>query len=92
MKIEAGTILVLEHGEYSDYSFDGPVRVVKDFDQKEVCDAFLAQWTKGTGSDWRPYPDESQFIAWLTKEQYVESMDNVHSWYLGSYSFNPEIQ
>lgn len=90
MIIKANTILVFTHGEYSDYSFDGPLHVTRDFDQAEVSSEFRAQWKRP--DEWTYRPSESDFIAWLTKEGYVEAIDNVHTWHIGDYGFEPEIQ
>lgn len=80
--IKAGTILTLEHGEYSDWSYEGPFRVVHDFDQQMAADAFKAA-NKSTWS-W-------DFAEWLSREGYVEDVPDGFRWYLGSYGFNPEI-
>lgn len=88
MKIKEGTILVLEHGEYSDYTFDGPFRVLKEFDQAIISAEFRAQFVP-------PYqgarPDESDFIGWLARNGYVENLA-AHRWHIGCYEFEPEIQ
>lgn len=34
MLIKEGTVICLETGEYSDYSFHGPFRALRDFDQR----------------------------------------------------------
>ena len=90
MKITAETIIVFDHGEYSDYSFTGPLRVIKDFDQVEVSELFREQWMPT--NKFERYPSCSEFIAWMTKELYVESIDGVHNWFIGSYEFDPVIQ
>jgi hypothetical protein len=91
MKIKAGTTLILEHGEYSDYTFAGPFRVLKDFDQAEVCAEFRAQWKPDPQEDWRDSPSEYEFIGWISKAGYVEDVP-AHKWHIGSYRFDPSIQ
>ncbi len=90
MKIKAGTILVLEHGEYSDYGFDGPFKVLKDFDQAEIAEVFREQWKPAYEGD--TYISERDFIAWLSKEFYIKDIAGCHHWHIGSYGFQPEIQ
>ena len=91
MKIAAGTILVLETGEYSDYTFSGPFRVLRDFDQTEVVAAHVAQWI--APNDWEKAPDTDSFMGWLSSERYIEPIDGVVSWYIGSYGrLEPVIQ
>lgn len=89
MKIRAGTVLVFDHGEYSDYSFTGPFRVLKDFDQAEVSEQFREQWK--APNEWRNNPDESEFISWMNLTGYVEDLPS-HQWHIGSYGFSPSIQ
>lgn len=104
MKILAGQTITFETGEYSDFTYVGPFTVLKDFDQKEVVDAYL-EFDKPTeevvtyvdrlGVE-RLYtkkivPDDDRFIAWLTKEGYIQDIENNVQWYLGSYGFKPEI-
>lgn len=89
MQIKAGAILVLEHGEYSDYAFDGPFRVLKDFDQAKIATTFCEQWT--SLDEWKTKPDESDFIAWMNTNGYIEDIET-HRWHIGSYGFDPQIQ
>lgn len=85
MQVKAGTILVPTHGEYSDFNFDGPFVVLRDFDQKEVTDAFMAQ---AVSDDDRGH---TEFVAWLSKEGYVQDVPTKLEWHLGDYELNPEI-
>ncbi len=90
MKIKAGTLLTFEHGEYSDRGWNGPFVVLKDFDQAEVSDAYVAEWNT---QDHEAYdsPSEYDFIAWMNKSGYVEDAANARSWYIGDYGFRPDI-
>lgn len=90
MIIKEGTTLILEHGEYSDYCFDGPFVVLRTFDQAAVSEAFKAQWQPKYGEDWEE-PQEEEFIGYLTAQRYIEPME-AHRWHIGSYRFNPSIQ
>lgn len=91
MKIKAGTILVLETGEYSDYTFHGPLRVLRDFDQAEVVGLHREQWTPP--NEWEHEPDTDSLMGWLVTSGYVEAIDNVVSWHIGSYGrVEPEIK
>lgn len=90
MLIKQGTTLILEHGEYSDYSFDGPFTVLKGFDQAAVSEEFKAQWKPQYGEDWEE-PQEGEFIGWMIAQRYIEAME-CHRWHIGSYRFSPSIQ
>lgn len=85
--IKAGTLLVIGTGEYSDSSWHGPVRVLKDFAKHEVADLFRAA---PPTSDWNDAANPSDFLPWLVKEGYVEDISDCTSWHVGSYgSFEP---
>jgi hypothetical protein len=90
MIIKAGTLLTLEHGEYSDRGWDGPFTVKRDFDQAEVSTIFREQW-KPKPNSYVNSPSEYDFIAWLTTAGYVEDAPKTFSWYIGSYGFDPII-
>lgn len=92
MKIVVGTTLVFETGEYSDYSFTGPFRVLREFDQAEICETFKDAWREQEYDEWDK-PDGPDLIAWMAKEGYVEDIPNVVSWHVGSYGeLDAEIQ
>lgn len=84
MLIKAGTILVMETGEYSDYTFTGPFRVLRDFDQGGAAEQHKAQWMPEPDG-WRDEPDTDSFIGWLNREGFIEEIDGVVSWHIGSY-------
>ena len=87
--LKKGTLLVIETGEYSDRSWDGPVRLLKDFKKADVVAKFRAQWKK-PDDGWTIAPSAEEFLPWLIKRRYVESVDDVSSWHVGSYSrFEP---
>lgn len=90
MKIKAGEILILSHGEYSDYGFDGPFKVIREFDQAELSEEFLKDWRQSGEPEWGR-PGEFKFIAWLSKAGYIEDLAS-HNWHIGSYYFDPVIQ
>lgn len=90
MKIKAGSILTLETGEYSDFTYHGPFKVLKDINQRQVVELFRAQWkpTLDPGEElgaWDNHPDPYEFMWWLTKEGYIEDIASHHSWHIGSY-------
>lgn len=92
MKVEAGATLVIETGEYSDYSLDGPFKVLKAFDQAEIAETFERDWQPSSDSLY-DRPDGREFVSWLTRHGYIEDVPNVISWHVGSYGrFEPEIQ
>ena len=94
MRITEGATLVFETGEYSDYSFTGPFRVLRAFDQAEIVEAYKAAWraehpTPGVWDE----ADSPGLVAWMVKGGYVEDVPNVVSWHIGSYGrLEPEIQ
>lgn len=90
MLIKKGTVLCLETGEYSDYVVHGPFRVLRDFDQGQVVAQFKAQWTPP--HEWRDEPDPDEFMGWLVSERYIEDIDPVLRWHLGSYGSMDEVQ
>lgn len=74
---KAGQLLILETGEYSDYTFHGPFRVSKDFDMRELSETF-----KDSQDD--PSYCLYGFIGFLSSAGYVEDIecDHIH---IGSY-------
>lgn len=92
-KIAAGHLLIIETGEYSDRSWHGPFRVLKDFDQAEVSETFRQEWSPDECS-WRDRedgPSEHDIMPWLARNGYIDDVDNVRVWHVGSYGFSPEI-
>lgn len=86
----AGTLLIIETGEYSDKSWGGPVRIVRDFSKAEVAGRFRAEWVRPGGDDYSRGPEPYAFLPWLIKEGYVEDVAAVHAWHVGSYGdFEP---
>lgn len=87
--IEKGTILAFCGGEWSDKWTTGPFNVLRDFDQKEVVDAFRAQFKPDYEGD---EASESEFIAWLTLNGYIADVPKSYRWYVGAYGeFAPVI-
>jgi hypothetical protein len=92
MRIKAGATLVLETGEYSDYTFHGPFRVLRDFDQAEAVEQHKAAWRCDPEKSWDDKPDTNSFIGWLNREGMIEDIPGVVSWHIGNYmSLEPEI-
>lgn len=84
MKLKAGMTLVLENGEYNNYSFTGPFRVMRDFDQAQIVETFKAQWEPT--NDWEDEePDADDFQGWLSREGYIEGIEGLVSWHTGTY-------
>jgi len=77
-------LLVLETGEYSDYTFHGPFVILREFDQAEAVAEHRAQW-KPDPDGWRDEPDTDSFTAWLTTQRLIDPAENVVSWHIGSY-------
>lgn len=81
--LEAGTLLIIETGEYSDKSWDGPIRVVRAAKKGDLKAAFLASWMPTDA--WDETPGADDFLPWLIKEGWVEYVENVTSWHVGDY-------
>lgn len=87
--LKKGSLLVIETGEYSDRSWANPVRMRKSATKSDLVDAFRAQW-KPSESTWNDKPDPSEFLPWLVAAGWVEDVDNVAAWHVGSYGdFEP---
>jgi hypothetical protein len=88
--LKKDTLLIVETGEYSDRSWNGPVRMIKDAVKTDLADAYRRDWKPEF--DWqegdRPEPDG--FLPWLVKAGYAEHVEGVTSWHVGSYGdFEP---
>ncbi|MEZ2132528.1 MULTISPECIES: hypothetical protein [unclassified Sinorhizobium] len=88
MIIKEGTILAFSSGSYSDKWTSGPFNVLKEIDQKDVVDAFKAQFVPEY--EWDD-PSESEFITWLSANGYIKDVAQFYNWYTGNYGFNPII-
>jgi hypothetical protein len=89
--LKSGTLLIIEEGEYSDRTWDGPVRLLCDYTKQQLADDFKLEWRKEDYDDWSDKPSPSDFVPWLIKTKRAEAVDNVHSWHIGSYGeFEPE--
>jgi hypothetical protein len=85
--LKAGTILNLTQGQYSDYTFDGPFRVLKDFVKQDAYDAFLtAMAIKYPDDDGYRAKSMSDFVAFLSTSGFVTPVEGAESWYLGGYA------
>lgn len=85
---KVGDLLIIETGEYSDSSWAGPVRVIREFTRRDVGERYRKEGKPDYS--WEEKPGPHGFLPWLVKERYVEAVDNVHSWHVGSYGdFNP---
>jgi hypothetical protein len=94
--IAVGQLIVFETGEYSDRSWIGPLRALKPFKQSEVAAAYVASCPpRGDEDIWdwqeRGGPTPDGFLAWLTRQGYVEDIEpRPVCWHIGSYGeFEP---
>lgn len=96
----AGSLLILSTGEYSDYNYHGPFKVLKGFSRAAAAEAFVIAWPQyrtdvNTARGWQQFdeddgPDPSAFMDWLIKEGWIEALD-CPEWHVGSYSrFSPK--
>lgn len=88
--LKAGTMLIIETGEYSDRGWSGPVRLLKDTTKAALAEAYRENWRPDLKEDWRTGPSGDDFLPWLIKAGWAEDVENVHAWHVGSYnSFDP---
>jgi hypothetical protein len=78
-----GELLILEDGEYSDKSWSGPFRVLKDFDIIELAEQLKATWKTGP-NDYGSGPGPFDFRDWLHKEGFIADVE-CRSVHIGSY-------
>jgi hypothetical protein len=79
--IKAGRLLMLDHGEYSDYNVDGFFVVLKDFKPHDE----LAQYFEANPNQRESYCFErSEFIAFVVAKGYLLAIE-YNELYLGSY-------
>ncbi|MGD9670269.1 MAG: hypothetical protein AB7U75_14725 [Hyphomicrobiaceae bacterium] len=89
--IKAGTILTIETGEYSDFTYHGPFRVLVDLDKEGVA-AEYAEHRPDKYTNWPDRPlSNHNFVPFLIKKGYIEDIDEHESWHIGSYGeFKPQ--
>ena len=80
---KAGELVILENGEYSDRSWSGPFRVLKDFDMVELAEQLKATF-QPEQDHYSSEPGPYDFIQWLSAEGYLQDVEcrRVH---VGSY-------
>lgn len=74
---KAGSLITLETGEYSDFTYEGPFRVLRDIDVQAVVTEFKEARGHSIGAG------ETAFIAWLSESGYIEDVACAR-WYLGA--------
>lgn len=79
--MEAGEILMITNGEYSDFGHIGLFRVVVDFDAKLALQKYLDQHPEEQ-NDYSG--SEYSFAAWLLRQGLVEDVD-YKTWHVGAY-------
>lgn len=82
-----GQIIMLENGEYSDRTWNGPYIVERPFDIAERMEYVRRHWpeVKGEVEIYRDTPDAYFFIGWLIKEGYITTDLHCTSFHIGSY-------
>lgn len=85
-EFKKGEVLTITQGCYSDYMFTGPFMIEKDFNIMDTAQLFIDGWKPEPNV----YPDEpgiSEFMAFLTKENYISDIPTAREIHLGEYSF-----
>ena len=80
---KAGELLILETGEYSDKSWSGPFKVLKDFDIREAAAQYKSEF-KPDENSYSDEPSPYEFRDWLSKTGLIEDVD-CRSVHIGSY-------
>ena len=81
--LPVGSLIILHQGEYSDKMASGPFRVLKPFNGDTLLAEFKAQWKPA--HEWIEEPDADEFQAWLSVSGYLEDIEGVTHWHIGSY-------
>ena len=92
MKIPAGTILIFEAEIEAQYSSSEPYRVLRDFDQSQICAAFHRAWYGPDDSLSASKVSQEDFVDWLEQSGYIAVEPRAISWSLGGIEFNPAIE
>ncbi|WP_156410377.1 hypothetical protein [Bosea sp. Root381] len=88
--IAAGTLLIIETGEYSDQRWSGPVRVLRDVKRSYLAEHYRFSWKPQAERPWVDGPDPDGFLPWLVSAGHAEDVENVQAWHVGNYSeFEP---
>lgn len=69
--IEAGQIVALTSGDYSDYQVQAFAKVLKVIDK----DVWLAAITACRDKNYKIYTNESRVAPWLTENGYIEVIE-----------------
>lgn len=90
--LKAGSLLIIETGEYSDSSWAGPVRLLKDARKADLAETYRDEWKPDPARPWEDHAEPHGFLPWLIKAGWAEAVEDVHSWHVGSYGrFEPEL-
>ena len=88
--IAAGTLLIIETGEYSDRGWGGPVRILRDVKRSHLAEQYRASWKPDAKRPWDRGPSPDGFLPWLISAGHAEDVENIQSWHVGTYDeFEP---
>jgi hypothetical protein len=85
----AGSLLCIDHGEYSDYSVRGFFVVLRDFEPREQLEAYLAQPENQEQRENYSFEDD-KFIANLISQGLLLEIE-YGTMYTGAYSNHSEF-
>lgn len=80
--MKAGDYLMLSTGEYSDYSFSGPYKILKDFTFGEIVEEIKENFKPSYEGD---EIDNYSVAPYLIKRGYIEDVENCTEVHCGSY-------
>jgi len=86
---KAGSLLCVDHGEYSDYNVRGFFVVLRDFQHRERLDAYLAEPENREQSERYSFEDD-KFIASLIAQGLLLEIE-YGTMFTGSYSSHSEF-
>lgn len=87
--VPVGTLITFQTGCYSDKTWHGPFKVVREFIRDDVAAEFLRQWI--APSVWEERPEPEQFLAWMQRAGYIDPVDGTTEWHIGDFNrFEPE--
>lgn len=77
----AGTVIAVATGEYSDFSYIGHIRALRELNLRDLMESFRDGFKPK--DEWDE-PDPRSFVGWLIADGLVEAAD-VEEVHIGSY-------
>jgi hypothetical protein len=83
--MEVGDLLIVETGEYDDFGYDAPLRMVVPMSRRQIADAYLMHWRRPKVSLGSPEkkPPCKGFRPWIIAAGFAVEVPNFHTWHIG---------